>query len=121
MVSTSTDAFVPVARVGARVLVKDKDFGTVKYVGPLHVDKDKTVGQTWYGIDWDDASRGKHDGTLDGVRYFHASAPTSGSFLKPHKSIDFGVDVRAALGEQYTSEDALVPDSKVSYGYAQML
>ncbi len=25
---------------------------------------------TWLGVEWDDASRGKHDGSKDGVRYF---------------------------------------------------
>ena len=27
------------------------------------------VGE-WYGIDWDDPDRGKHDGTHEGIKYF---------------------------------------------------
>ena len=27
------------------------------------------VGE-WYGIEWDDPDRGKHDGTHEGVKYF---------------------------------------------------
>jgi tubulin-specific chaperone E len=39
--------------------------GTIKYVGEV----DGTNG-IWLGVEWDDPSRGKHDGTKDGKRYF---------------------------------------------------
>jgi dynactin complex subunit len=39
--------------------------GTVRYVGQV----DGTSGM-WLGVDWDDGSRGKHDGIKDGKRYF---------------------------------------------------
>ena len=29
------------------------------------------VSGEWFGIEWDDSSRGKHDGTKDGIRYFN--------------------------------------------------
>lgn len=38
---------------------------TVRYIGPV----DGTAG-TWLGVEWDDAARGKHDGSHKGVRYF---------------------------------------------------
>lgn len=41
--------------------------GTVSYVGPV----DQFDG-VWIGIDWDDVTRGKHDGQVNGKRYFHA-------------------------------------------------
>lgn len=39
--------------------------GTVRYVGAVP----PTEG-VWLGVEWDDASRGKHDGTHQGVYYF---------------------------------------------------
>lgn len=41
--------------------------GTLKYVGPVG----STKGE-WLGIDWDDSTRGKHNGTYEGVEYFQA-------------------------------------------------
>ena len=41
--------------------------GTIRYVG--EIDGQKGV---WYGVDWDDESRGKHDGSINGKRYFQA-------------------------------------------------
>ena len=59
----------------------------------------------WIGVEWDDQSRGKHDGVHDGVKYFtcrsvslshhyiiitsYCSVPGSGSFVRRRK-IDFG-------------------------------
>lgn len=39
--------------------------GTIKYFGPV----DGTDG-VWYGVEWDDHSRGKHSGDKDGKHYF---------------------------------------------------
>ena len=25
----------------------------------------------WIGVEWDDEGRGRHDGTVNGVQYFH--------------------------------------------------
>ncbi|CAA9998071.1 unnamed protein product, partial [Nesidiocoris tenuis] len=52
--------------VGQRIQVGDSR-GTVMYVGPVPPTKG-----IWLGIDWDDPSRGKHDGVYDGQRYFQA-------------------------------------------------
>lgn len=41
--------------------------GTLKYVGPVG----NTKGE-WLGIDWDDSTRGKHNGTYEGIEYFQA-------------------------------------------------
>lgn len=41
--------------------------GVVRYVGPL-----PDTESIWGGIEWDDLSRGKHDGTHNGIRYFKA-------------------------------------------------
>lgn len=38
---------------------------TVRYIGPV----EGTAG-TWLGVEWDDARRGRHDGSHNGTRYF---------------------------------------------------
>ena len=51
-------------RIGERVLI-DRWKATVKFVGHVH-------GQQgiWVGLDWDDAERGKHDGSIGAQRCF---------------------------------------------------
>lgn len=49
---------------GARIS-HSGSIGTVRYVGPV----DGTNG-LWLGVEWDDQTRGKHDGIKDGKRYF---------------------------------------------------
>lgn len=56
--------------------------GTIRYRGPAL----PSSGE-WLGIEWDDPSRGKHDGTAaDGTRYFTVRVPGSGSFIRPTAS-----------------------------------
>jgi dynactin complex subunit len=43
----------------------NSSIGTIKYVGPV-----SAKAGIWYGIEWDDPTRGKGDGSVDGVRYF---------------------------------------------------
>lgn len=50
--------------VGNRVEC-DGALGTVKWIGEVP----STQG-VWYGVDWDDENRGKHDGTHNGIKYF---------------------------------------------------
>ncbi|CAF3513773.1 unnamed protein product [Rotaria socialis] len=47
-----------------RVIIRGKKYGTLKYIGKFHVDDG-----IWCGIKLDDPS-GKHDGKVDGIRYF---------------------------------------------------
>lgn len=42
-------------------------YGTVKYIGEV-----EGYSSTWLGVDWDDPSRGKHDGTVNGKHYFNS-------------------------------------------------
>ena len=51
-----------------RRIVFNEAIGTIKYVGLV----EDAGSELWYGIEWDDPSRGKHDGTVKGKRYFHA-------------------------------------------------
>lgn len=51
--------------VGTRFCASSGHLGTIKYIGAI----DGTQG-IWYGVEWDDPGRGKHDGVRDGRRYF---------------------------------------------------
>lgn len=44
------------------------DRATVRYVGSI----DGQSGD-WVGLEWDNAPRGKHDGSVNGRRYFHCA------------------------------------------------
>lgn len=52
--------------VGTRVECQSY-YGTVKYMGEI-----KGYNSLWIGIDWDDPTRGKHDGVVNGIKYFQA-------------------------------------------------
>ncbi|CAG9790164.1 unnamed protein product [Diatraea saccharalis] len=69
--------------IGSRVKCND-DFGTVKYIGEVQGYKG-----TWYGVEWDDPARGKHDGSVEDVQYFKTSKPGAGSFIRPNKIAPF--------------------------------
>ncbi|KAJ3571055.1 hypothetical protein NP233_g3995 [Leucocoprinus birnbaumii] len=71
-------------------------YGTVRFAGPV----DGTSG-TWLGIEWDDITRGRHDGTKDGKRYFTCLIPGSGSFIRPSTSIQAGTSFLEALKSKY--------------------
>lgn len=42
-------------------------YGTICYIGEVPPTKG-----TWLGVDWDDPTRGKHNGTHEGKKYFIA-------------------------------------------------
>ncbi|XP_061366915.1 tubulin-folding cofactor E isoform X2 [Gastrolobium bilobum] len=71
--------------------------GTVKYVGPV-----EGYSETWVGVDWDNGE-GKHDGSINGVRYFHAKSERSGSFVRP-KNLNQGISLLEALESRYRSD-----------------
>ncbi|KAL8666965.1 MAG: hypothetical protein Q9168_007361 [Polycauliona sp. 1 TL-2023] len=71
--------------------------GTIKWRGVIEGLK----GQ-WLGVEWDDASRGKHDGTYEG----RSQEPTAASFIRPDsKRIDKNRSLLSALREKYGSEN----------------
>ncbi|KAF6257321.1 hypothetical protein COO60DRAFT_1240608 [Scenedesmus sp. NREL 46B-D3] len=85
--------------LGERLVIA-KHRATVRYVGPVE-------GQegTWAGVEWDDPSRGKHDGTTSGKRYFSCScdSPTAASFVRISK-ISRGSSLVDALVLRYTNQ-----------------
>ena len=66
--------------------------GTIRYVGTVCTSIKKPTF-IWYGIEWDEMTRGKHDGsvispvTKERIRYFQCETSSGGSFVKPKKII----------------------------------
>ncbi len=88
----------PELHIGTRLQV-DKQCATVRYLG-------KVAGQEglWAGLDWDDDSRGKHDGSHEGRQYFTClSGQRSGSFVRQNKLMavaDLGTTLPEALADR---------------------
>ncbi|GMI05375.1 hypothetical protein TrLO_g7653 [Triparma laevis f. longispina] len=105
--------------IGTRISDSDGFLGTVLYIGP--VSSAKNQKETYCGIEWDDSTRGKHDGSVISredksiVRHFRCESGslTAGSFVKSSK-LNFGVDFCQTLSERYVQLDAplLAPDNK---------
>ncbi|UNI14718.1 hypothetical protein JDV02_001319 [Purpureocillium takamizusanense] len=77
---------------------------TVRYVGRV----EGTEG-SWLGVEWDDATRGKHDGSHKGVRYFTclSKSATAASFVRPTRPADPPQSFIAALHDKYVAHDPL--------------
>lgn len=96
-------------QVGSRI-ESDGHYATVKFLGEVP----PTAG-LWVGVEWDDPTRGKHDGCYDDVRFFSTSRPNAGSFLRP-KKCNAGVAFVKALAEKYgviEDEDVLINDPEM--------
>jgi len=89
--------------VGQRLSLKSQPC-TVRYIGPV---AEKT-GE-WLGVEWDDAQRGKHDGTHACVSYFQcrSRSPTAGSFLRPDQAWEETRTFLQALKEKYAPEESV--------------
>ncbi|KAI0154830.1 Thioesterase/thiol ester dehydrase-isomerase [Xylariaceae sp. FL1272] len=88
------------SRVGAR-LSYDGAICTVRYVGEV-----AGTSGAWLGVEWDDAGRGKHDGSHKGVRYFtcKSQSATAASFVRPTRPAEAPRSFIAALQDKYTAE-----------------
>ncbi|XP_062091919.1 tubulin-folding cofactor E [Humulus lupulus] len=71
--------------------------GTVKYLGPV-----QGYSGSWVGVDWDSGD-GKHDGSINGVRYFQAKSERSGSFVRTH-NLSSGISLIEALRLRYQGD-----------------
>ncbi|KAL8144366.1 hypothetical protein V2J09_017398 [Rumex salicifolius] len=89
----------PVFRPGQRVHYAGDSgrIGTVKYVGPV-----QGYSGQWVGVDWDNAD-GKHDGSVNGVRYFQAASEKSASLVRP-QNLSGGISVVDGLNIRYRGE-----------------
>jgi len=90
-------------------------YGTVRFVGNLQKGDTAKVDPDliWVGIEWDKHTRGKHDGSYDGVRYFSARHSSGGSFLRPQKC-NFGVSFMSALVSRYCGPSVNTKLSEIS-------
>lgn len=90
------------ATVGQRLRV-GQQLCTVRYVGNIANWLVEAVG-----VEWDDPSRGKHSGSLDGTSYFSTSVAGLGLFLKSLSAkIDWGRPLDEVVHEVYVANDNL--------------
>lgn len=85
----------------------DKYTGVVKYIGEV-----TPHAGTWLGIEWDEPSRGKHSGTVDGIQYFQSTKPNAASFIRPQKARKL-MDVFTALEERYGYDQKVMSSLKL--------
>ncbi|MCJ1373197.1 hypothetical protein MMC20_004424 [Loxospora ochrophaea] len=78
-----------------------KSLSTVRYIGPV-----KGTKGEWLGVEWDDPSRGKHNGEHEGLRYFSCQSkhPTAASFIRPSRTSDQALAFLEALRSKYASD-----------------
>lgn len=80
----------------------DNDLGTVRYIGQVEQWGDIVA----FGIEWDDATRGKNNGNIGSKQYFIPTVNRSASFIKLSSSkICKRVSVKEALEHTYGIED----------------
>ena len=86
--------------LGKRVELNEKT-AMIKYIGPLKHKKDFKENEIWLGLEWEDKSRGKHNGTVEGFEYFKTTnGDNSGSLVKMTK-VNVGQTFKGALGYKY--------------------
>ena len=79
-----------------RVKSNDGHLATVKWRGVL---KDaKGNEDEWLGVEWDDPTRGRHNGEYQGKKLFDVSVPKSGSFLRA-SSVKYGKALSEMIGD----------------------
>jgi dynactin complex subunit len=70
---------------------------------------DGTSGE-WIGVEWDNAARGTHDGTVNGRRYFHCErAETTASMLRAPR-LRKGTTLLNAIHDKYVRQEGSSTD-----------
>lgn len=85
--------------VGDRLAIEE-EVCTVRYVGEIC----KWPNTDVYGVEWDNPTRGKNDGTVNGIRYFNVLKPHSGSFIKAGRlqgESHIGLPFNEAFAQKY--------------------
>ncbi|KAK6919830.1 CAP Gly-rich domain [Dillenia turbinata] len=85
--------------------------GTVKYVGAV-----EGLSGLWVGVDWDNGNA-KHDGSLNGIRYFQATSPKSASFVRP-RNLSHGISVLDALKLRYCNHSSTKQEEDEMYVFS---
>lgn len=92
-------------RVGDRIVLQGTHRGTIRYIGSVP----NQAGE-WTGVEWDDASRGKHDGCVAGQRLFTCQRPgTPATFVRSRKLVESLLPVMSlleGLRERYCRDEA---------------
>ena len=79
-----------------RVRSGDGHIATIKWKGIL---KDaKGNEDEWLGVEWDDPTRGRHNGEYQGKKLFEVSVPKSGSFLRA-STVKYGKSLSEMIGD----------------------
>jgi len=84
--------------IGDRVAWNNEK-ATVCFIGEVP----PTKGE-WLGVEWDNPSRGKHNGCKDGVQYFKCNHPTGGSFIREFK-VSSGMSLLKAAKKRYIDDN----------------
>ncbi len=100
--------------VGERIFLKSQ-FGTVRYRGKL-LNNPKAGESIWLGVEWDEETAGRHNGTVDGTTYFVPEfLPVDShccSFLREGKITVGGVELGEALKLKYNPEEDMSEKEK---------
>jgi dynactin complex subunit len=97
-----------------RVFLKGH-FGTIRYYGKIF-NNPKAGDSDWLGIEWDTEGAGKHQGMVDGIRYFdpiyqdfnpeiQAGTSKCCSFIRYGKITIGDVSIAKCLKQQYQGEE----------------
>ncbi|TKA82906.1 hypothetical protein B0A55_01163 [Friedmanniomyces simplex] len=89
---------------------------SVRYVGPV----DGKSGE-WLGVEWDDSTRGKHDGVHEGNKYFgcRSKSPSCASFLRSQQPWDKHRTFLEALREKYVSQTSAADQEAIYFSTKQ--
>eukprot|EP00210_Caulerpa_lentillifera_P006897 g6594.t1 len=94
-----------VVQIGDRIQLSDFR-GTVRFIGSV-----QNQSGRWIGIDWDDVSRGKHNGVIKGVRYFQTDGDLPSASFVPYEKLQNGVSLVSAIQARYTGLQLTADDS----------
>ena len=78
--------------------------GYVRYRGKLLHKVDNTkikADEEWIGVEWDDPTKGKHNGTVDGTVYFTCTNNLNAGSLVLAKKATFGQEILEAIIRRY--------------------